>query len=235
MHIAQQLRWNYLTVRFDSFSQLTAVTHDATSETIFPSIAKMAVGSVPLSILALIFSGLALVLSPTFNRWLTRSLLAWRYGCKEPPRPNINLDEINRTSAENYTFLDTTTRLFKEHGKTYKTKRGGRVFIRTCDPEVSKAVLSTHFEKFGLQPIRYEGGKSFFGNGMLVTDGAQWRTSRALIRPTFDVAHIANLDRLGPFVDRFMRLLPRDGSTVDLFPLLKRLVSLVKAMLPIMF
>ena len=90
--------------------------------------------------------------------------------------------------------------------------------------EVSKAVLSTHFEKFGLQPIRYEGGNSFFGNGMLVTDGHQWKTSRTLIKPTFDIAHIANLGRLGPFVDRFMELLQRDGSTVDLFPLLKRMV-----------
>ncbi|KAF1961218.1 n-alkane-inducible cytochrome P450 [Byssothecium circinans] len=183
----------------------------------------MAISSIPLSILILILSVPVVLLYSKFNRWLTRSLLAWKYGCKEPPRPNINLDEINRTSAQNFTFLDTTTRLFNDHGKTYKTRRGGRVFIRTCQPEVSKAVLSTHFEKFGLQPIRYEGGKSFFGNGMLVTDGAQWKTSRALIRPTFDVAHIANLDRLGPFVDRFMGLLPRDGSTVDLFPLFKRL------------
>lgn len=193
----------------------------------------MAASSVPLSILVVILSIPVFVFSSKLNRWLTRSLLAWRYDYKEPPHPNINLDEINRTSAQNYTFLDTSTRLFNQHGKTYKTKRGGRVFVRTCDPEVSKAVLSTHFEKFGLQPIRYEGGKSFFGNGMLVTDGNQWKISRMLIRPTFDVAHIANLDRLGPFVDRFMSLLPRDGSTVDLFPLLKRLVSLAKASPPL--
>jgi hypothetical protein len=185
----------------------------------------MAFTSISLSILVSILSILILLLPSKFNRWITRSLLAWRHGCKEPPYPNINLDDINRTTALNYTFLDTTTQLFNEHGKTYKTVRGGRVFIRTCDPEVSKVVLSTQFEKFGLQPIRYEGGKSFFGNGMLVTDGAQWKTSRRLIRPTFDVAHIANLDRLGPFVDRFMRLLPRDGSTINLLPLLKRLVS----------
>jgi len=91
-------------------------------------------------------------------------------------------------------------------------------------------VLSTHFEKFGLQPIRYEDGKGFFGNGMLVTDGYQWKRSRALIRPTFDIAHIANLGRLQSHVDRFMGLLPRDGSTIDLFPLLKRLASFERAL-----
>ncbi|KAF2713984.1 cytochrome P450 [Pleomassaria siparia CBS 279.74] len=165
----------------------------------------------------------AYLLSPKLNKWLTRRVLIRRYGCKDPPQPNLNLDEINRESAQNQSFLDTATRLFNEHGKTHKAKRAGRVFIRTNDPEVSKAVLATHFDKFGLQPLRYEGGNSFFGNGMLVTDGPQWKISRALIRPTFDVAHIANLDRLGRHVDRFMALLPRDGLTIDLFPLLKRL------------
>jgi cytochrome P450 len=87
-------------------------------------------------------------------------------------------------------------------------------------------VLSTHFKHFGLQPLRYEGGKGFFGNGLLVTDGAQWKSSRALIRPAFDIAHIANFDRLSGYVERFMSLLPRDGSTLDLFPLFKRLVCL---------
>jgi cytochrome P450 len=185
----------------------------------------MTITSFPLSILIAVLCFPVYLVSSKLNRWLTRRVLARKYGCKEPPRPNLDLDDINRKSAQNQNFLDTATRLFNEYGKTYKTKRAGRVFIRTSDPEVSKAVLSTHFEKFGLQPIRYERGKSFFGNGMLVTDGPQWKKSRALIRPTFDIAHIANLDRLGRHVDRFMGLLPRDGSTIDLLPLLKRLVS----------
>jgi cytochrome P450 len=183
----------------------------------------MAVNSILVSILIVNLFIPVLLFSPKVNRWFTRVLLAWGHACKVSPHPNIN-----RISAQNNTLVNTTIRLFIEHGKTWKTKRDGRAFIRTCDPEVSKAVLSTHFDKFSLQPIRYEGEKSFFGNGMLVTDGAQWKTSRTLICPTFDVDHIVNLDRLGPFVDCFMRLLPRDGSTINLLPLLKRLVCLTK-------
>jgi cytochrome P450 len=184
----------------------------------------MAATLVSLSPLIFVLFVTVLLFYSRLNKWFGESLLAWTHSCREPPCPNINLDEINRESAQNHTFLDTTTQLFNTHGKTYKASRGERVFIRSCDPEVAKAVLSTHFDKFGLQPIRYESGNSFFGNGMLVTDGAQWKTSRMLIRPTFDIAHIANLDRLGPFVDQFMHLLRRDGSTIDLLPLLKRLV-----------
>ncbi|KAF2828990.1 cytochrome P450 [Ophiobolus disseminans] len=145
------------------------------------------------------------------------------HGCKEPPKLPLDLNVVNKQAALEHTFLETTTRLFAEHGKTYKATRSGRTIIRTCDPEVSKAVLSTQFEHFGLQPIRYEEGKGFFGNGILVTDGPQWKHSRTLIRPTFDIAHVANFGRLEGHVMRFMNLLPRDGSTVDLFPLLKRL------------
>ncbi|KAF2647428.1 cytochrome P450 [Lophiostoma macrostomum CBS 122681] len=166
---------------------------------------------------------LAFLLSPNAIRWYSRRTLARRYGCKKPPIVHFDLAPINAKAAQEHTFLETTKRLFDEHGKTFKATRFGRTFIRTCDPEVTKAVLSTHFENFGMQPIRYEGRDGFFGDGMLATDGHQWKRSRTLIRPTFDNAHIANFDRLRSRVDRFIEILPRDGSTIDMFPLLKRL------------
>ena len=157
------------------------------------------------------------VIWPYILKRIRRRLLVWRYGCEELVTFNIDLLAINQKATQEHTLLETTTRLFNEYGKTFKATRSGRAFIRTCDPEVSKAVLSTHFDKFGMKPIRYEDGKGFFGNGMLVTDGVQWKSSRALIRPTFDIAHIVNIDRLSGHVARFMELLPCDGSTIDLF------------------
>lgn len=172
-----------------------------------------------------ILISLLYVVYPGIARWLVRQTLARKNGCVELPHLPLDLDKINKQVAQQHRFLETTTRLFYEYGKTYKAIRAGRTIIRTCDPEVSKAVLSTHFEHFGMQPIRYEDGKGFFGNGMLVVDGPQWKHSRTLIRPTFDIAHVANFDRLEGHVVHFMKLLPRDGMTVDLFPLLKRLVG----------
>jgi cytochrome P450 len=166
-------------------------------------------------------------LSKRLTRWRSRRALIRRHGCKEPPELPLDLAVINQKAAKEHKFLETTTQLFNEYGKTYKAKRSGRTIIRTCDPEVFKAVLSTHFENFGMQPIRYEDGKGFFGNGMLVTDGLQWKHSRALIRPVFDIAHVANFDRLSAHVERFMQLIPRDGATIDLYPLLKRLVRTI--------
>lgn len=184
--------------------------------------------SVQLSILFTVLFVSAYFIIPKTHRHIVNRALIRRYGCEKPPRLNFDLEPINSKATEKHNLLETTTRLFDEYGKTFKATRAGRTFIRTCDPEVSKAVLSTHFEHFGMQPIRYEDGKGFFGNGMLVTDGLQWKNSRALIRPTFDIAHVVNFDRLSGHVERFMSLLPRDGSTIDLFPLLKRLVCIVR-------
>jgi cytochrome P450 len=183
----------------------------------------------PAPLRLVIYTAVLLVLSyvilPKVARWLSRRALIRKHQCREPPRLPFDLAVINQKAAEEHKLLETTTRLFNEHGKTYKVRRSGRTIIRTCDPDVFKAVLSTQFENFGMQPIRYENGKGFFGNGMLVTDGHQWKHSRALIRPVFDIAHVVNFDRLSTHVGRFVQLLPRDGATIDLYPLLKRLVG----------
>lgn len=185
------------------------------------------------AILGLTFA--IVILSRFLLPQVQRTIRKWKavlyIGCREPPRYHhkdpLGRDLFRRTieAYKEHKFLDFTERLFQEHGNTFKTITEGKVLIKTRDPEVSKAVYTTFFDKFGLQPIRYEGGKGFFGDGILVTDGAQWKRSRTLIRPAFDIAHIANFNRLDRHVSRFLEILPQDGSTIDLLPLFKRLVS----------
>jgi cytochrome P450 len=150
-------------------------------------------------------------------------------GCEDPPsyphKDSLGKDlhELSMEAFKQHRFLDFTEELFNKYGKTFRTMNDGKVWIKTKDPELSKAIYTTFFEKFGLEPIRYEKG-GFFGDGILVVDGARWKSSRGLIRPAFEIAHIANFDRLHRHVNRFLEILPSDGSTVDLLPILKRLV-----------
>ncbi|PVI01582.1 cytochrome P450 [Periconia macrospinosa] len=167
---------------------------------------------------------LAIKLRPRIARWK-----AMRHnGCQEPPsyphKDHLGQD-LHKISMEAYKqrrFLDLNEELFEKYGPTFKTINNGKVWIKTKDARLSKAVYATFFEKFGMEPIRYEKG-GFFGDGILVTDGARWKHSRGLIRPAFEMAHIANFDRLHRHVNRFLEILPSDGSTVDLLPLFKRL------------
>ena len=152
-------------------------------------------------------------------------------GAKEPPQyphkdPILGIDLFleYKKAFEEGRFLTTTLRHFENFGDTFKANSFGTTVIKTRDPRVSKAFHATQFEKFGLQPLRYENSKDLFGNSIIMVDGPAWAHARALIRPSFETVHIANFERLNRHVDRFMSLLPKDSSTVDLFPLFKLLV-----------
>ncbi|KAF2010684.1 cytochrome P450 [Aaosphaeria arxii CBS 175.79] len=157
-------------------------------------------------------------------RWKAK----WHHGCQDPPsypHKDLHGKDLGDLSTEAYKerrFLDFNTELFQTYGPTFRTITGGKVWIKTKDPRLSKAIYSTFFNNFGLAPIRYE-VDGFFGDGILVTDGDHWKQSRALIRPAFEIAHIANFERLHRHVKRFMELIPDDGSTIDLLPIFKRL------------
>jgi cytochrome P450 monooxygenase len=88
-----------------------------------------------------------------------------------------------------------------------------------------QSVWATNFNSWGLQPLREGIAVPFFDHGINTTDGDAWRYSRALVRPTFARTEVSNLGSLQKHVDRLLAQLPTDGSTVDLQPLLSRLVS----------
>jgi hypothetical protein len=122
-------------------------------------------------------------------------------------------------------FLDFSWQLFEKYGKTYETNRLGTRIIKTMDPEITKLTHATYFDHFGVEKIR-SGAEYLWGDGITVVEGEKWAKRRKLIKPTFDVAHIANLENRGlsRHVENLMLLIPRDGSTVDLMPLFRRLV-----------
>ena len=156
-------------------------------------------------------------------------------GCKRPlnyphkdPVLGLDLFLIYKKAFESGTFLETDRQLYKLYSKTFETNSFGTTLIKTIEPENAKVVYSTSFKNFGLQPLRYNTAENLFGNGIIVVDGPLWAHSRALIRTSFETVHITNINFLSPHVNRFMDLLPRDGSTVDLLPLLKRLVCIIR-------
>ncbi|KAI9696877.1 MAG: hypothetical protein M1820_008031 [Bogoriella megaspora] len=185
-------------------------------------------GSIFIAALALFLGTFVLQSLRTF---LAYESLRRRVSAEEPPTyrhkdPFFGLDLFlgyKRAFSEGR-FLELNRRHFEFYGKTWKANKLGTTIIKTIDPEISKAFHATHFEEFGLEPLRYENGKRLFGNGILVVDGPKWAHGRALIRPSFETVHIANFQRLKPHTDNFMKLLPRDCSTIDLLPLLRLLI-----------
>ena len=65
----------------------------------------------------------------------------------------------------------------------------------------------------------------FMGRGIYTTDGPFWEHSRALVKPIFTRAQFADLETLEHYLKQMMDLIPGDGSSVDILPLLSKLVS----------
>lgn len=154
-------------------------------------------------------------------------------GCTDPPfyphyDPVWGIDLfINKMRAlSSGTYLDSSAAVYRLFAsKTFMSKSFGSTTYHTIDSEVVKNYQSIFFSNFGIEPLRYHLAENLWGNGIVVADGQRWASARSFIRSSFDVVHTANIERLEYHVDRMMSLIPRDGTTIDLMPLFKRLVS----------
>lgn len=153
------------------------------------------------------------------------------HGCGEPrkyphkdPLFGIDLYRIRRDAKERGYRNIYSRRLFQENGKTFTANVFGSKWIYTMELENIQTVV-TSIDNFGMGTMRQGVGAQFVGFGVVTTDGAVWEHSRALIKPIFARKQIANLHSFGTHVTYMIDLIPRDGSTVDLQMLIKRLVS----------
>ncbi|PCG94378.1 Cytochrome P450, E-class, CYP52 [Penicillium occitanis (nom. inval.)] len=98
-----------------------------------------------------------------------------------------------------------------------------RPVIRTTEPQNVQSVFSLDADSFGNRPLRHFAFSPLVGDGVMTLDGARHERARALIRPTFSKTHIENEEAYDLHVQKLIKLLPTDGSTVDLQPLFERL------------
>lgn len=175
---------------------------------------------------------LIFLVSKTLLKYYITSKEATKNGCKPPPRYPYKdkifgsdfAKEINNARARGH--LHSTIRgQFASNGKTFEESLLlGRVVYNTMSMENIQTMAATKFGDYGVEPSRKLKTPNFTGDGILSTDGAAWKRSRELIMPTFAKREIADLGSLEVYMDRFLSLIPRDNQTVDMQPLLKRLV-----------
>lgn len=114
--------------------------------------------------------------------------------------------------------------LHQRYGTTYQVRSWlGLPTVCTIAPQ------NLHFinvsKDFGVAPMRLPGMEYFCGRGFITTDGETWKHSRNLLKPSLDIGNIRDLNILKIEVDALFQQLPKDGSTVDLQPLLYVMVS----------
>ncbi|KAF7918970.1 hypothetical protein EAE99_008695 [Botrytis elliptica] len=124
------------------------------------------------------------------------------------------------SNGNNFAFFQS---LFDKHGKTFEANSWGQKAIYTMDVENIHTILVTSQKKFIVEPSRLYATECFLGRGIFNTDGSSWKQAHLASKSIFARAQISNLDVLAERVDILLAMIPHDGTTVDLLPLLKRL------------
>ncbi|KAL9052841.1 MAG: hypothetical protein Q9162_005140 [Coniocarpon cinnabarinum] len=158
---------------------------------------------------------------------ITRSYLERQHACSAPRSADersylFGFDhaiDFLVAAKQNRNNASTREKIIK-YGNTFQMSalRGGRKVI-SIEPQNLKAVFASDFPSWGLQQMRLFPFEPFIGPGIMVTDGDLWKVSRGLIQPAFARAQIADFSRLDGHVERLLRKIPSDGSTIDLQPL----------------
>lgn len=115
-------------------------------------------------------------------------------------------------------------RQFELYGKTFEEHFFDTKIINTMDAANVQQVAALSFQDWAKQASRSSSSAPFLGKGIFTEDGPVWKHSRELIKPVFARSQISDVNRLSVFVDRLFKLIPRDGSTIDMQPLFHKLV-----------
>ncbi|TVY49941.1 Cytochrome P450 monooxygenase [Lachnellula occidentalis] len=181
-------------------------------------------------IVASLLAGLLVAVFYCFQRTWSKTASARQFGCQPPVSYrhldllfglDLKLQEVRQ--ALKFRSIPFNAALFKKYGKTFQVNVFGSATIRTIDSENLQTAYATNNKDWGYEPIRLPFMEPFCGRGFITTDGATWKASRALLRPTFSKANISDLSAFQRSVDSFLQQIPRDGSTVDMQPLIASL------------
>ncbi len=94
------------------------------------------------------------------------------------------------------------------------------------DPVNLESVMSKDSKNWGVQPVRFQGGKPFLGEGVFTLDGARWRMARNQVKPALARSQFRDFTILEGHLREFLALVPRNGQRVDVGGLTTRLVGI---------
>ena len=162
-------------------------------------------------------------LMQSITRFHRRRVIIKQNGCKPFPSyphrdPMFGLDLFlkNVKLLKTGDFLiDLEARFKNLNTSTYSHLLLGERVINTVEPENAKAIL-TNVNMFHLPTRRVRASRPVLGHGIFTTDGREWETSRALLRPNFTRSQVGDLETFETHIAKLIAKIPRDGSTVDL-------------------
>lgn len=110
---------------------------------------------------------------------------------------------------------------FDKLGHTWEENIGGQRLINTIDVDNIRTTFNADMETLGRAGAFHK--NDFLGPGIFSSDGPRWKWARGVVTPLFKKTEVRSMAMFKRHVDLFISLIPRDGSTVDVQPLLKKM------------
>lgn len=107
------------------------------------------------------------------------------------------------------------------YGNTFTVTTIKSRAVHTNEPENLKAVMATKFDDWSVKPGRIA-FEELMQKSIFMSDGPQWSHARAIIRPIFVKDQVSDLNSIEEHVQALLRIIPRNGSTVELQELFHR-------------
>jgi cytochrome P450 len=133
----------------------------------------------------------------------------------QPPGPKglPVFGNSNQYSKDPFSFM---TACAEAYGDVIKFDLGPMPVYMLTNPEQIEQVLVSEAAKFRKPQFQDDAMGDLLGNGLLLSDGAEWRRQRELAQPAFDPTRIATLG--GMMSEKTMGMLAdwEDGDVVDI-------------------
>ena len=99
----------------------------------------------------------------------------------------------------------------EKFGHTFNTNNLGRDCIYTIDPENIRAVTTDNFDCYGKSAWVEEAAKHV-GNGVLMSDGEDWKRSRAVLKPIFARTALDEPTLVEPHLQQLVQAIREKGG-----------------------
>jgi cytochrome P450 len=126
--------------------------------------------------------------------------------------------------------MEALTSIARTYGGLARVPIRGKYLYVLSDPEMLKEMLITHRQKY-MKNIRYRHIQALLGQGLLLSEAADWRRQRVITQPAFKPEAIDNMvgwmaEHVDHFLHRWDGYADR-GETFDVEPDFNRLAQLL--------
>ena len=148
---------------------------------------------------------------------------------RHPPGP-VGLPVIGNLLPFLRNPMEALTSIARNFGGIARVQIRGKYLYVVSDPEMLKEMLIAHRQKY-MKNIRYRHIQALLGQGLLLSEAAEWRRQRVITQPAFKPDTLdAQVGWMGELTDRFLnRWTPHADleATIDVEPEFNRLAQLL--------